>query len=96
MYMLAVKVIHLAKQLSKEGWNVLLGVDNFKSLLQAEWHMLQLLTNTNRRNSGEFINYTAPKIAPISILNEIYASCNDFQRNKSKKSNGSFTSVLIT
>lgn len=94
--MLAVKVIHLGKQLSKEGWDVLLGIDNFKSLLQAEWHMLQLLTNTNKRNPAEFINYTAPKIAPISILNEIYASCNDYQRNKSKRSTGSLTSVLIT
>lgn len=74
----------------------MLGVDNFKSLLQAEWHMLQLLTNTSKRTTGEFINYTAPKIAPISILNEIYANCNDFQRNKAKKSTGSFTSVLIT
>lgn len=43
--MLAIKTIYLAKLLSKDGWNVLLGIDNFKNLLQAEWHMLQLLTN---------------------------------------------------
>jgi hypothetical protein len=50
--MLAVKAIHLSKMLSKEGWNVLLALDNFKSLLQAEWHMLQLLSNINHKKSG--------------------------------------------
>jgi hypothetical protein len=75
---------------------VLLAVDNFKSVLQAEWHMLQLLNNTNLRKSGEFISYNAPKIAPISLINEVYAACNDFQRNKVKRSAGSLTAVLIT
>jgi hypothetical protein len=50
--MLAVKTIHLAKILSKQDWNVLIGLDNFKNVLQAEWHMLQLLNNTNTRKAG--------------------------------------------
>ena len=57
---------------------MLLGLDNFKNVLQAEWHMLQLLNNTKLRKSGEFISYNAPKIAPISLINEVYDACNDF------------------
>jgi hypothetical protein len=94
--MLALKTIHLARNLSREGWNVLLGLDNFKSVLQAEWHMLQLLNNAQKRRSGEFISYSAPKIAPISLINEVYANCNDFKRSKGKQSEGSLTAVLAT
>jgi hypothetical protein len=43
--MLALKTINLAKKLSLLGKEVVLGFDNFKSVLHAEWHMLQLLNN---------------------------------------------------
>lgn len=93
--MLALKTIHLAKLLSKQGLNVLVGLDNFKNILQAEWHMLQLLNNINTKKSGDFISYTAPKISPVSIINELYANCNDFERNKGKQK-GSLTAVILT
>lgn len=48
--MLALKTINLAKKLSLLGKEVILGLDNFKSVLHAEWHMLQLLNNVRVRN----------------------------------------------
>jgi hypothetical protein len=41
------------------------------------------------------MNNSAPKLAPISILNEIYSSCNDFVKEK-KPSKGSFTAMVVT
>lgn len=67
--MLALKAIRLANLLRKDGKQVLIGLDNYKQVLQAEWHMLQMLSNTALRQPGQMINYTAPKLAPISLLN---------------------------
>lgn len=75
---------------------MLLALDNFKNVLQAEWHMLQLLNNTNNKRPGEFISYSAPKISPISLINEVYASCNDFSRSRGKVGEGSLTAILLT
>lgn len=54
--------------------------------------MLQLLNNTNTRKSGEFIRYSAPKIAPLSILNQLYAHLEKGSRGKP----GSLTAIIST
>jgi len=48
VYMLALKTINLAKKLSLLGKEVVLGLDNFKSVLHAEWNMLQMLNSVKR------------------------------------------------
>lgn len=94
--MLALKTIHLAQTLSKKNVNVVLGFDNFKNVLQAQWHLLQLLSSLRTRKSTDFINYNAPKILPVSLLNEIYSSCIDKKRMKGSKGDGSFSAILVT
>lgn len=93
--MLTLKVVRLAGALARQGLEVGLGVDNFKSVLHAEWHMLQLLSSNFGERRAELVNNSAPKLAPISILNEIYSSCNDLARGK-KPSRGSLTAVVVT
>lgn len=43
--MLTAKVIHLAETLKSLGRDVLLTIDGVKHILQAEWHMMQILNN---------------------------------------------------
>jgi len=45
VYMLTAKVIHLAETLKSSGRDVLLTIDGVKHILQAEWHMMQILNN---------------------------------------------------
>jgi len=54
------------------------------------------MSNINDRKSSEMINYNAPKLSPISLLNEIYSACTDSTLSKGKKMNGSLTAVIIT
>ena len=46
--MLAAKAIHLATLLSKAQKDTLLVFDGFRHILQAEWHMVQLLNNSKK------------------------------------------------
>lgn len=101
--MQAVKTINLANNLKRAGRNVLLGIDNFKDILQAEWHMLQLLQGSNldiKKKAGDTINYNSLKLSPISILNEVYSGCVDHTKNppivNKKIKGGSFTSIIAT
>jgi hypothetical protein len=98
IYMMGLKVVQLAKLLSKEDWNVLIGLDNFKAVLQSEWHMLQLLSSPNPRRNNDFLHVASPKISSVSILNEIYANCADFSQDKlgKRKSKGSLTAIIST
>lgn len=78
IYMLTLKTIVLANNLKNAGFDVLLAIDNFKFILNAEWHLLQLLQGGNKvenKKFGDSINYNSLKIAPLSILNEIYSNC---------------------
>jgi hypothetical protein len=52
VYMLAVKAIYLGEMLMKAGQEVLLTVDGIRHVLQAEWHMVQLLSNPVNRLPG--------------------------------------------
>ena len=68
VYMQAVKAINLSKILESRGENVLLVIDGIRNILQAEWHMTQLLSNKNKIGIGEFA-FRSPQLPPISILN---------------------------
>jgi hypothetical protein len=92
VFMLAVKAIHLADLLRRSGEDVLLSIDGIRHVLQAEWHMVQLLSNVVSRVSGE-MSFRAPRLPPISILNQIYSNCTN---GGSKKEKGSFTAIVTT
>ena len=47
--MLAAKAISLATRLSEQKRNVLIGLDGYRHLLQAEWHMMQLMGHSDIR-----------------------------------------------
>lgn len=83
VYMLAVKVIRLAKRLKEEGKNVMLVVDNIQEILANEWTVLQ--------------NLKLP-VSTFSLLNELYSICSDgsLQSSDPKKKNGSITAITIT
>jgi hypothetical protein len=83
VYILAVKVIMLAKKLKTEGKNVMLIVDNIHEILANEWTVLQCLKFP---------------ISPFSILNELYSSCSEVvhQNNSMNKSGGSLTAITIS
>jgi hypothetical protein len=90
--MLALKSIELARRLSQKGRDVFIALDNFQSLLHAEWSMLQLLKGPveAKQKMGQTVDYNALKIPPVSILNELYSNCS----NKNKK--GSLTVFVCT
>ena len=50
--MLAAKVTRLAELLSKQGEDVLLTIDGIRHILQAEWHMVQIMNNTINKARG--------------------------------------------
>lgn len=66
--MLAVKAIYLGELLMKAGQEVLLTIDGIRNVLQAEWHMVKLLSNTANHSPGEFA-FRSPRLPPISVLN---------------------------
>ena len=49
--MLAAKAVYLAELLMKAEENVLLVFDGFRHILQAEWHMVQLLNKAKQGSS---------------------------------------------
>lgn len=71
--MLALKTIHLAGMLKDRGYDVVLAIDNFKNVLNAEWSMLQNLQAAHIGNAryrlGGRSQDSSVKISPISILN---------------------------
>ena len=52
VYMLTAKVIHLAELLKKSGRDVLLTIDGVRHILQAEWHMMQIMSNPLNKVAG--------------------------------------------
>lgn len=74
----------------KAGQDVLLTIDGIRHVLQAEWHMVQLLSNTLTRLPGE-LAFRSPRLPPIAVLNQIYANSMD---NCVRSSKGSFSSIL--
>lgn len=101
--MLTLKAINLSVELKKNGFDVLLVVDNFNDIMLREWAMLHTIKfNSKVNDSSRLFQYNALKIAPVSILNEIYAACDDPAsstqsiQSKPSQSEGSLTSILIT
>ena len=90
--MLAAKVTRLAELLSKQGEDVLLTIDGIRHILQAEWHMVQIMNNTINKARGQ-LSFQAPRLPPISTLNEVYSACS--KRNEKKKK-GSLSAIITT
>ena len=68
--MLALKAINLSKELKKQGFDVLLIVDNLNDIMLREWSMLQSIKfNSKVVNSTKLFQFNSLKISPISILN---------------------------
>ncbi len=102
VYMLTLKAINLSIELKKKGKDVLLIVDRLSDIMMREWNLLQSIKfNAKSVESSKLFQYNTLKISPISILNEVYSSCEDNKASStinSKPSNikGSLTSILIT
>jgi hypothetical protein len=68
--MLALKAINLSKELKKQGFDVLLIVDNLNDIMLREWSMLQSIKfNSKVVDSTKLFQFNSLKISPISILN---------------------------
>ena len=52
VYMLAAKAIKMAELLKSSGQDVLLTIDGVRHILQAEWHMMQILSNPFNKLPG--------------------------------------------
>ncbi|CAM6006538.1 unnamed protein product [Sphagnum balticum] len=92
VYALALKSVTLAESLRQAGYHVILGIDDYRGILQAEWHLLQLLQNSpDQRRLGEPIRASTPKVAPLSPINELYSKCDPGGRGK-----GSLTGVVAS
>ncbi len=108
VYMLALKAIHLSKELKNRNFNVLLILDNFNDIMLREWNLLQSIKfNAKMADSSKLFQYNSLKVPPISILNEIYSNCEEqrsyVKTNKSSENSqknsiemGSMTSILVT
>jgi hypothetical protein len=98
--MLALKAIKLSCELKKKGLNVLLIIDNFSDIMYREWNMLQSIKFDSKVvDSSKIFQYNTLKIPPVSIMNEIYSSCEDNSADKNKrrgKERGSLTSIIIS
>jgi hypothetical protein len=65
--------------------DVLLIIDNLNDIMLREWNLLQSIKfNSKVNDSSKLFQYNSLKIAPISIFNEIYSSCED-KTSSSKK-----------
>ena len=90
--MIAVKAVRLAELLKNEGHEVLLGIDGIRHVLQAEWHMVQLLSKDQNKIPGE-LAFRGPRLPPISVLNQIYSQCID---NSTRGGKGSLSAILTS
>ena len=64
-----------------------LGIDGYRGILNAEWHLMQLL---GQGATGRTItDQRTPSLAPISLLNTLHAECG-------RTKQGSLTGVVVT
>ncbi len=103
VYMLTLKAINLSIELKKKGKDVLLIVDRLSDIMMREWNLLQSIKfNAKSVDSSKLFQYNTLKISPISIMNEVYSSCEDNKSlptlgsRSSNNNKGSLTSILIT